>query len=524
MDIIERAIQKGLHVYDGDLLKKQTWEEFDKQKKKNHIFLFSVGAGMDYYFRNHYHGEAIDGVIDNDARKQQQELGWYCAEVFGMECSKLIIQQPEVLSDFEPDDIIVLITSVAYYKPIAEQLHKLGIKKCFSLLLMEAERRKKEDKGEDLSKIQEDFVKECCRLELKKKKIVMSIGEYGEHARNITKELLKRRKDLDIVWLVYDKKVRTPEGVRLVPAKNWKQYVYELETAYIWLFDITVQAFIVKRQGQIFIQVKHWSSITLKKFYLDDKSSCTSPEAVDWIKKNGDMMDYLLSGSHFDESACQSGFNFHGESIRIGSPRSDILFMDSVSSMVREYYRLPEYAKIILYVPTYRDKEYRSGGGMTVTLNLEKILQKVTQKLGGEWYVLVRLHPWLSFEDSNLVETNRIINAGCYEDSEELVAACDIMITDYSSIMFEAAFVKKPVFLYAPDRKEYIDGERGLLIDYDSLPFPISETNTELYNQIDIFDEGKYEKAVTDFLKRYGVHEDGHASERAADFIISILG
>ena len=136
----------------------------------------------------------------------------------------------------------------------------------------------------------------------------------------------------------------------------------------------------------------------------------------------------------------------------------------------------------------------------------------------------MRLHPWLSFENSNLVETNRIINAERYEDSEELVAACDIMITDYSSIMFEAAFVKKPVFLYAPDRKEYIDGERGLLIDYDSLPFPIAETNTELYNQIDIFDEGEYKKSVTVFLERYGVHEDGHASERAADFIISILG
>ena len=99
-----------------------------------------------------------------------------------------------------------------------------------------------------------------------------------------------------------------------------------------------------------------------------------------------------------------------------------------------------------------------------------------------------------------------------------------MMITDYSSIMFEAAFVKKPVFLYAPDRKEYIDGERGLLIDYDSLPFPIAETNTELYNQIDIFDEVEYKKSVTVFLERYGVHEDGHASERAADFIISILG
>ena len=104
-----------------------------------------------------------------------------------------------------------------------------------------------------------------------------------------------------------------------------------------------------------------------------------------------------------------------------------------------------------------------------------------------------------------------------------MVAAAVIIITDYSSIMFEEAFIKRPVFLYAPDYEEYITEERGLWLDYNTLPFPRAESNEELFQCIADFDWKKYEEEVTNFLDQYGVHEDGHASERAAEFINKLL-
>ena len=98
-----------------------------------------------------------------------------------------------------------------------------------------------------------------------------------------------------------------------------------------------------------------------------------------------------------------------------------------------------------------------------------------------------------------------------------------MMITDYSSIMFEPAFVKKPVFLFAVDKNEYIDQERTLLIEYETLPFSIAETNEELAENIRKFEPAEYEKRLKDFLDKYGVHEDGHAGERAAGFISSLI-
>ena len=89
--------------------------------------------------------------------------------------------------------------------------------------------------------------------------------------------------------------------------------------------------------------------------------------------------------------------------------------------------------------------------------------------------------------------------------------------------MFEGAFIKKPLFLYAPDYQEFIVEDRDFLIDYDTLPFPRAESNEELFQCIMHFDKVQYKEKLTAFLDEYGIREDGHASERAAKFISDLL-
>lgn len=524
MNIISRAIQKGLHLCGDKSLEQQTWEQFKEMSDGKKIFIFGTGHAMRYFLRHCCNHMKIDGIIDNDKAQQQYKLGWNCVDAYQTEYENIIIQSPEVLKLYSPQEVAVLITSTTYYQSIISQLKAMGITNYFVLLMMEANAQRYLSITEmDFLVESDNYIQWCCSQEIKTNKIVMSYGEYGGHAKYITKQLLKRRKDLDIVWLVYDPLTEAPDGVRLASERNWKSYIYEMETAKIWLFDITVMDYIVKRQGQIYIQAKHWSSITLKKFYLDDKSSCTTSEIDSWIRYNGEMMDYLLSGSDFDEASCRSGFAFNGKAVRVGSSRSDVLFDETIKEKVYDKFGLDTDSHVLLYTPTYRDTEFRANKSMSISLDINSLLNVLHNKFGGDWYVFVRLHPWLEFNKCGIIEDERIINAGDYPDSGELVAASDMMITDYSSIMFEEAFVKRPVFLYAPDRKEYIDGERGLLIDYNTLPFPIAETNEELERCIMEFERCKYEKDVTNFLDRYGVCEDGHASERAAAFILKLM-
>lgn len=524
MDMISRAMEKGIQLCESIKLEEQTWELFVEDKKEKRLFLFGTGGGMDYFLRNCCNHMQIVGVVDNDKRKHGQRLGLYCGEAWQTEYEEILIQNPNVLNEHHGQEVIVLITSTNFYESMVEQLKRMGIKCYYVLLMLEVNRRKVlEESEEDVDGIRNEYIGWCCRQKIEMNKIVMLIGTYGDHARQITKALLEKQRDLDIVWLVNDLSLEVPDEVRPVYWHNWKRYIYEMETAKIWVYDDLVPGYIKKRENQVYIQVKHWSSVTLKSFYLDDKSSCVSENVVEAIRYDGARMDYLFSGSEFDENSCRSGFGFKGKAIRVGSARSDILFDKAVKAAVLDRLGLKKNVRVCLYVPTYRANEYEENRSMSILLDMELVRNALNEKWGGEWYLLVRLHPSLNFGKNVLPEDEHIVNVGAYPNSEELAAASDVMITDYSSIMFEAAYKKSPVFLYAPDRREYIDGERALLIDYDTLPFPIAESNETLCQNIQRFDEKAYVKKVEKFLEKYGVFEDGHASERAAGFIMEIL-
>lgn len=525
MDIISRAMKKNLHKCEWIDAETQKWKFFVERVRGRQLFLFGIGEGMNYFLRNYGNRMQISGVLDNNTGIQGERLKVCCEAAGQSGDGDLIINHPCVLENFSQQDVVVLITSMNYYQIIERQMRDMGIRHVFVLLMMEADSREfdSDRATEDLDEMRRLYIDWCCSQKLEEKKVIMMIGVYGGHARQITRALLKERMDLDIVWVVENMHMDKPEGVRLVYGRNWESYAYEMETAKIWIYDDIISPQIKKRDAQIYIQVKHWSSITLKKFYLDDKSPVLTAEVEEAIRYDGARMDYLFSGSKFDEETCKSGFMFRGKAIRLGSARSDILFDKDIQNTVKERLGIGEAAGICLYVPTYRLGELEQTNSMEIMLDMERLLHVLKKKWKKEWYLLVRLHPSLSFGENSLPENNDIINVGDYQDSQELVAVSDIMITDYSSIMFEEAYRKKPVFLYAPDRKAYISRERGLLIDYDTLPFPVAESNEQLHRLIEDFDIEKYIENLDFFMEKYGVHEDGHASERAAKFVMGLL-
>ena len=158
-----------------------------------------------------------------------------------------------------------------------------------------------------------------------------------------------------------------------------------------------------------------------------------------------------------------------------------------------------------------------------IDLDFSRLLNALKKKFGGDWQILLRIHPYVAMESGNVHLPDYVKNVSFYPDSQELVAASDIMISDYSSIMFEPAFIKRPVFLYAPDMEDYVNRERELLLDYNSLPFPIAKSNDELERCVLDFDEKVYQRKLNEMLSFYEVNEDGMASRRAAEFILKLL-
>lgn len=525
MALISRVIENGRHISGRDDLDSQTWDMFENIVRGKKLFLFGLGKGSLFYFGSRWNKYVLEGIIDNDIKKQGISAQWFLPKEADHACGNLRISDISVARQFPPEEVVVLITSLRGYREICEQLESYGIYQNYVLLPMEANWRK--NHSYELEKDVEQYIKECYEAEIDPKKIVFyNQSTYGGHGKYITEQLLKIRNDIKIVWIVNDPRTEVPEEVQLLDVRNRKRFVYEMETAKMWVLDYSMRfSDIIKRPGQIFINVKHWSSITLKSFGLELSRFQKRQGEIDGISQSSKMIDYFIVGSKFDERTCRSGFDFNGDVFMAGSPRSDILFSPREAiKKVFARYSVDDKMSVCLYAPTFRVEGSDFHNESRIDLDFGNVIKALATRFGGKWCIFLRLHPNIAAQSGDIEKPEGVIDVSGYPDSQELVAASDVLITDYSSIMFEPAFVKKPVFLFATDREEYIGGERELLIDYDTLPFPIAESNEELVQRIQDFNRQKYEENVTNFLDKYGVHEDGHASERAAEFLSELIG
>ena len=162
---------------------------------------------------------------------------------------------------------------------------------------------------------------------------------------------------------------------------------------------------------------------------------------------------------------------------------------------------------MVLYAPTFRSNKPSDFLGMD--------FKRLKTSLGKKWIVGARLHP-------NVLESvvpEGAVSMSRYSDMQELIVAADILITDFSSCMFDMAIAGKPCVLYAPDLEEYLEKERGLYFDIEKLPFPIAKDMDELCKILSTFDKKDYQNKLNRFMSEVGSFEDGYAAERVCEYI-----
>ena len=524
MDVIDRAIEtKGYQTENKNIIGK-TWKDFSNSIRNKKLILYGVTQVTNYIWMRCDEKISIIAAIDNDSEKQNCTLKEFFGENDLNESKDIKVASKNILKNFNPNEVVILIASVRYYEKIAQELEQMNFN-YFSILNLEYYFRRDNPNFETLEDFRNKFANECVKkYSVQKNKIIFySIGgSYSDHGKYICEKLLQSNKNLEIVWIMNRKSINVPKNIRVVYSMNMKQYVYEMETAKIWIFDCRVPIYLIKREEQIYIQTKHWSSITLKDFY----PTKSFDEDIKTWRINGEWMDYVISGSDFDENSCRRGLNFNGKFLKFGSPRTDSMFNQKFcKEKVCKHFNLSVDEKILIYAPTYR---YHSTSRVIPKftwqdLNFELLRESLTKKFFGEWKIFVRLHTNVRSQSKQIQMPDYVLDASDYDDSQELCSAADVMISDFSSIMFEPAYVLKPVFLYAPDKNIYEVNDYDLLIDYDSLPFPISTSNEILSAQILNFNYEEYKIKVKKFLDSYGVNEDGFASERSAKFILKLI-
>lgn len=336
----------------------------------------------------------------------------------------------------------------------------------------------------------------------------------GDNPLYIAEEIIRKYPKYEIVWLLNkDFNQELPMGIRR--ADNTPiSAIYELVTAKVWIDSNTKQLGLLKRKGQLYLQTWH-GSYGIKKLYGDILEKLRFIEKV-YMQYNSKIMDIMVSNSRQTSEIYHRAMWFDGKILEYGSPRNDIYFKNDneILDKVHKYFGV-ENKKIVLYAPTFRNNLKVN----QFDLDFYRLKKCLERRFGSEWVVMIRLHPHNLCEAKEYIEYSECIkNASEYNDMQELMVASDILITDYSSCMFDFVTTGKICFLYATDFDKYKE-ERDYYFDLRELPFLMAKDNDEMEKNIDLFDEIKYKEELNKLFEQVGLCETGHASEKVADYI-----
>lgn len=372
------------------------------------------------------------------------------------------------------------------------------------------------------------YHRELAALAVQPYKIVFDnyMGKgYGCNGKYVTEALLKKGRGLDIVWTVKDAKEQNaqfPDQVRLVEYGS-REAMREYATAGVWAGNYHLVHYLnqglLKKPGQTYIQMWH-GSFGIKKIEGDCKNLTEDKNWTVLAQKNAQYTDYWISNSEFETDVYRQAFWNVDKTLEYGHPRNDIFF-DERAKRAREaveQYIGKSGVKLLLYVPTFRD----DFADWEQPLDYGRLKQSLERRFGGEWRILQRLHPRMRECASVRTKAGGCVDVTEYADIQELLAAADAVITDYSSAAFDFLLTGRPAFVYASDYARY-QKLRGLYYPLSETPFPIASDNDQMEERILNFDAAAYRNAVERFLQEKGSREDGGAAERVADLIVACM-
>ena len=350
--------------------------------------------------------------------------------------------------------------------------------------------------------------------------LCMGGNSYGDSVKCLSDYISENHENAEIVWAFsnhYFEKVDCRH--KKVIFGSLKYYYYVISSKY-YISNCYAPLMMIKRKGQIMMQT--WHGTALKRIGYDGQGGDHN-RFVDFIRPNtykagARNIDFFVSGSSFMTSVYHRALKYPKEIMEIGTPRNDIFFQNrpDVFQRVKVWAHVDSQIKLILYTPTFRpDFSFKY-----YDVDLCAIKHYYEELTKENYVVLVRLHPRMmskSAEVDNLFVKEGIVNVTLYPDIQDLLYAADVLVTDYSSTMFDFMLSMKPVILYTPDKETY---NRGFYFDIDELPFIIANNNAELLKALQNFESNEYVRKVNQFLERIGNAETGHATESAYQLLV----
>lgn len=306
------------------------------------------------------------------------------------------------------------------------------------------------------------------------------------------------------------------EGIRVVRYQSAEWYRLCI-TAGTVIFNWNGLSYMPRRRNQLVINTWHAGGAYKRTGY---GAICRDPlhEWLHTVNPTEQIGVYLTSSELFTRYNIREAYHFGGKILKSGSPRNDLFFSrertERAAARVREAFGIGADTGIILWAPTYRmDAAALSARGSGTELPREEVIRAYSESTGRKAVILMRRH-YLD-RDGRKPEAGEL-DAGEYPDMQDLLAAADILITDYSSSIWDFALLGRPAFCYIPDLLEYEKNDRGFFTPPEEWPAEICRTEEALIQGIRAADPAVSAKRAAAYLKKAGSFESGRACEIAA--------
>lgn len=369
-------------------------------------------------------------------------------------------------------------------------------------------------------------------------------GRYSDSPKALSEKLHEIQPSAEIVWLVKKEYLPLlPDYVTGVDIQSPAAKKYRA-SAQIVMDNIYAERGYTVHGNSFSVKVK---SKILQFFYKRKKQKIYTTWHGTPLKRMGrdqignNVTNFIcgkmtgIFGNRFTADVLQRMTFDKMQTRLLGTPRNDILFSARDVKALKERLGLPADKKIILFAPTFRSDGkdvqgkniQRSGLNQLQEMNVDRLLNGLKDKFGGDWALVCRFHyhvdAMVDWKQIHEKYQGKIINGNAHDDMSEYLACTDVLMTDASSAMFDFSLTKRPCFLYFPDLEYYENKERGFYMPISSLPYPLATDFAGVLQQIHEYDEQKYIEKVNKQLDDFGYVDDENSSQRIIEFILEEL-
>ncbi|MGO1632538.1 bifunctional glycosyltransferase/CDP-glycerol:glycerophosphate glycerophosphotransferase [Staphylococcus equorum] len=339
--------------------------------------------------------------------------------------------------------------------------------------------------------------------------------QYACSPKAIYQYLNTKKKNFKNIWILND--INMPiEGNPIKIKKNSLKYWYHLATSKYFIQNTNMPVWYKKRKGQLELQTFHGTFMKTMGFDTPEFKFETRKKKIDEFQKKVNNWDYVSVPSNYMGDKALSAFNTNVKLIKHGFPRNDMIFKAlNYTENIKSKLNIPNDKKIVLYAPTWREET-------SSDINLD--INAMQKELGDSYILLIRAHYMVSNNMDIRENYPFAIDVSNYPSIEELYTISDVLITDYSSVMFDYAYLKRPMLFYAYDLEKYIHGERGVYLDYEKIvPGPVVRKTSEIILNLNKLEdlESKYKNKYDLFYNKFCQYgQSGNSSKNVINQIM----